>query len=186
VRKRTLAAGIGILALAAPGVSFADPGPSPGDLAAVDVYRESLPTSGGSVVIDPGPERLAPLPKRVEERLERAGERGAVLERVARSSAFGAPQRRLPPRRDRRTPASAPDLEAGHRNTVAATADVLGETRLVVLAAVLGALTIAAVGLRLAAWSRRRSEGAATTKAGKQIRSHDGDLILTGGPDGPR
>ena len=101
----TLLAGLAVL-LGLPTHASAEPRP-PGDIAAIAVYVETLPTSTGAVVAgkepsSSGSEQLsgsipASLPAPVVAALEEAGgEDAEALERVATSPELGAPERVVP------------------------------------------------------------------------------------------
>jgi len=84
-----IAAGV-VPALAAAGGS---PPPRPKD-AAVAQYVEAIPTSGGDVPA--GATGTRPLPAQLSKTIERlGGDEAPALEKVARSAAYGAPQRQL-------------------------------------------------------------------------------------------
>jgi hypothetical protein len=75
--------------------------PPPGDIAAIAVYVETMPTSTGGVVA--GKQPAAPvgsepveLAAPAEAALAEAGEDAAVLKRVATAPELGAPQHVLP------------------------------------------------------------------------------------------
>jgi hypothetical protein len=134
-------------ALSAPAASADDSSPDPpSGSSAVDVYRESVPTSSGPRVVDSSVARTVRLGVTVERRLRREGGRDTpTLERIATSSELGAPARRLVPgmaRQSSSLPAGwAPSglLQAGR--------DVLG-LRAVVLAVVLAAGSVWAIVAR--------------------------------------
>jgi hypothetical protein len=75
----------------------------PGDVAAVDVYREVLPTAAGPVVVTARNETFGPLQPNARSALRSAGSAAPPLERAARSSLYGAPQRPSATRAQRRT-----------------------------------------------------------------------------------
>ena len=89
----------GVLAWAAPALAQV-----PGDVSGVDQYVEDLPTGEGDrpagvVTGNTGGsgDSRTPLSKPARERLDAQGGRDApLLETLARSSAYGAPQRALP------------------------------------------------------------------------------------------
>ena len=65
----------------------------PGTSAAVSQYVEQIPTSSGPQATGVGKETFKPLPKRAKAKLVRqGGEDAALLEKIATSSAYGAPQ----------------------------------------------------------------------------------------------
>jgi hypothetical protein len=77
-----------------PGVAPAATPPPPEDVPAVSAYVELVPGSRGSRSPGRTKPRHSPLPKRVETALVReGGEDAALLEEVATSSAYGAPER---------------------------------------------------------------------------------------------
>ena len=66
---------------------------SPEDFSAADQYVETLPTSEGPNATKEGKEGRSKLPAKVKAKLEaQGGEDAAVLEEVATSGRFGAPQ----------------------------------------------------------------------------------------------
>ena len=75
----------------------------PDDVAAVDQYRETIPTGGGRAGVGqesqpgtPSAPPAAPLPSATRKSLyEDATDVAPVLEQVATSPAFGAPKERL-------------------------------------------------------------------------------------------
>ena len=70
--------------------------PGGGSSAAVAQYVEQLPTSSGSQAVGVGKVESKPLPRKIKQRLvAQAGADAPLLEQVATSSAFGAPQERL-------------------------------------------------------------------------------------------
>ena len=71
--------------------------PRPGDVSAVDVYRESIPTSGGARPVGSGSSSGIPLSPTARANLEAVGSRGTELKRVATSPKLGAPTTRLRP-----------------------------------------------------------------------------------------
>jgi hypothetical protein len=170
-RQATVVAFVALLgATAAPSGAAA---PDPLDAAAVDVYRETLPTARGAVVAG-GRETLAPLPPQAVRRLRQAGPSAAPLERVARSSMFGAPapESRLdsvPP-----TSATGDDWspEAGASAVVeAARGDRVGLLGLVLLLVTAG-LTVVRLRRSTAA---RRAEG----------QHREPSMVLPGPDDAP-
>lgn len=65
----------------------------PGTSAAVSQYVEHIPTSSGPQATGIGKERFKPLPRRAKAKLvQQGGEDAALLEKIATSSAYGAPQ----------------------------------------------------------------------------------------------
>ena len=128
---------------------FADAGPSPPpqpppDASAVDVYRESIPTSAGPRVVDSDRRgRATPLPPAVQRRLRGEGGRdAALLEHVATSAELGAPTER----RVFGTPAPRSDLPKGW---VPHGLGSLAQPRIVVLLAFLVAAAAGGIVLRL-------------------------------------
>ena len=70
--------------------------PGPCRVAAVCQYVEQIPTSSGSQATGFGKPRSTPLPPAVKESLTRkAGADAPLLEQIATSSAYGAPQKKL-------------------------------------------------------------------------------------------
>ena len=143
--KRLIAATALVVAwtLVGPRAAGAEP---PSDIAAVDIYREAIPTSVGNVVPDPEREQLAQLPSDVERRLRDAGKDGERLIRVARSSLYGAPAV------DESTRAG---LHGGRRNESASdaagpsvAASAMRTPRGIALAGLLALVTATAVAVR--------------------------------------
>src|SRR3954464_8236753 len=67
------------------------------DQSAVAQYRESIPTSSGPELTGSAATRTAPLPAAVHATITReGGSEAGLLVTVATSSAYGAPQHRLP------------------------------------------------------------------------------------------
>jgi len=65
----------------------------PGTSAAVSQYVEQIPTSSGPQATGIGKETFKPLPRRAKAKLVRqGGEDAPLLEKIATSSAYGAPQ----------------------------------------------------------------------------------------------
>jgi hypothetical protein len=111
------------------------------DQSAVAQYRESIPTSSGPELTGAAAVRTAPLPAPVHAAIAReAGRSAGLLEQVATSSAYGAPQDRLP-----ETPAGAHPGGAGAGSAITAAPGRLiasaGRSRLVGLIIVLVAVT---------------------------------------------
>jgi len=158
--------------VAALAASPSEAAPDPLDAAAVDVYRETIPTAGGAVVAH-GRETLVPLAPRALRRIRRAGAEAAPLERVARSSDLGAP----PPMRYDSVP--PPDLTenawspGGGATAVveAARGDRVGLLGLVLLLVAAG-LTV--VRLRRST-TARRAEG----------QHREPSIVLAGPDDAP-
>lgn len=70
--------------------------PGPCRVAAVCQYVEQIPTSSGSQATGFGKPRVTPLPPAVKEQLTRqAGADAPLLEQIATSSVYGAPQKKL-------------------------------------------------------------------------------------------
>jgi hypothetical protein len=93
VRVAGAASVFALLLLGAAPVRAASPPPPPlpGN-AAVDQYREGIPAGGGPVAPGATGGRSKPLPKSVQQRLERvAGANGALLSKIATSPDYGAP-----------------------------------------------------------------------------------------------
>jgi hypothetical protein len=127
--------------------------PKAEDQSAVAQYRESIPTSSGPSLEGSGATRTTPLPPPVRATITReAGRKAARLVELATSSAYGAPQERLPRISDRIRPAGA-----GTGSAIAAAPGRLlesaGRGRLLALLVVLAALT---GGAAVAAGRRRR------------------------------
>ncbi len=110
-----------VLALLAPaGAALAkDPPEKSEQYSAVSQYREMLPGAGGSSVLggDDKPQQVRPLPEQTTERVYAdGGEDARVLEEIATSSNYAAPQKALPavPKAKRAVPkSSAPHDEGG-------------------------------------------------------------------------
>ncbi len=65
----------------------------PGTSAAVSQYVEQIPTSSGPQATGIGKERFNPLPRGAKAKLvQQGGKDAALLEKIATSSAYGAPQ----------------------------------------------------------------------------------------------
>jgi MYXO-CTERM domain-containing protein len=82
-----------LLLLVADAAAAATPPPPtlPGN-AAVDQYREGIPTGGGPVAPGSGGGRSKPLSKAVQKRLQQlGGSNGKLLSKVATSRQYGAP-----------------------------------------------------------------------------------------------
>ena len=99
---------VAILAAAVAGVAFpaaARGDDAPPSNAAILQYVEQVPTSSGTSV-PRGDKRRAALPSRVREQVRaEAGADAALLEEVATSPAYGAPQRTIPaPRAENKAP----------------------------------------------------------------------------------
>jgi hypothetical protein len=128
------------------------PGPLP-DEAAIYQYREALPTGGGPVAPGPGTTRATPLLTSSQAALQADGGRDArLLERVATSSDFGAPQGPLRRPDPEARPAAAPELPPPSLSrSVEAAAGALADVpaRLVLaLALILGLTAAFAVAAR--------------------------------------
>jgi hypothetical protein len=94
--RRSVALVAGVLLLV-PGSALAKNGPgNPGSSAAVQQYVEQIPTSTGSHATGFGKTKTKPLAPAVQHRLTSEGGRDApLLQQVATSSAYGAPQETL-------------------------------------------------------------------------------------------
>lgn len=94
--RRSVALVAGLLLLV-PGSALAKNGPgNPGSSAAVQQYVEQIPTSTGSHATGFGKTKTKPLAPAVQHRLTSQGGRDApLLQQVATSSAYGAPQQTL-------------------------------------------------------------------------------------------
>jgi hypothetical protein len=108
--RRNLVAVAGALALAAvcdPAFAGDKPG-NPGSSAAVAQYVEQIPTSSGSKATGVGKVHTKPLAAKVKKKLQaEAGKDAPLLEQVATSSAYGAPQQTVAPPPPPATPAPA-------------------------------------------------------------------------------
>jgi hypothetical protein len=140
---------------AAPAVADDSSPEPPSDASAVDVYRESVPTSGGPRVVDPNRGRTVPLPSAIEERLRRdGGSEARALDRIATSADLGAPARGPRSAPVSESPATMPEGWAPH-GLWRAGRDVLelrrAQTRILVLFALLIACVVGAFALRLRA-----------------------------------
>ena len=126
------------------------------DQSAVAQYRESIPTSSGPELTGTAGARTRPLPAPVHATITReAGQSARLLVKVATSSAYGAPQDRLPG-----TSAGAhPDGAGAGSPIVAAPGRLIasaGRSRLLGLLVVLVAVSAAAA---VAAARGRRAPG---------------------------
>jgi hypothetical protein len=131
--------------------------PDPIDAAAVDVYRETIPTVGGAVVAG-GRETLVPLAPEAAQRLRRAGPSARPLERVARSSLFGAPA--PTPRLHSIPPAAPADEEWTPAIGAAAVVEASQRVRVGLLGLVLLVVTAGLTVVRLRrSTAARRAEG---------------------------
>ena len=139
--------------LSAPAAAHAER--TPPDVAAVEQYRESIPTSSGPAIVGAAPEQTYPLPPAIAERVvEKAAADAQLLERVATSTAFGAPRDAVRPEAEvPLEPVSEWTLDAGARAGASTVADARSDPRIVVLLA--ACLAIAGVGLASAL--RRRA-----------------------------
>ena len=130
--------------------------PKAEDQSAVAQYRESIPTSSGPIFGGSAATQTASIPPPVRAAIAReAGRSAELLIEVATSSAYGAPQERLP------RPSVQPRQQgvAVGSAIVAAPGRLLestGRGRLLGLLVVLAAVSAAAVW---ANWSRRREDG---------------------------
>lgn len=134
---------------------------------AVDEYVEDVPTSEGSTpVVGNKPKKRKPLSSRVTAEVHReGGEDAAVLEEVATSSAFGAPQKEINrPRREKphdantNRPAERPQVgSSGGEALAAAATATTGEnaSRLIALLIALGVISVATVATLVARQPRR-------------------------------
>jgi hypothetical protein len=70
--------------------------PQPADVAALAQYRESISTASGQTLAGAGAATTRPLDPALRLRIQRgAGKRAELLERIAGSSLYGAPQSTL-------------------------------------------------------------------------------------------
>jgi hypothetical protein len=139
---------IASLAAVYPAPASNGPPHQPPEVSAVDVYRESVPTSGGPKFLGSGSGRSTPLQPAVALRLRREGGNEArILKQIATSSAFGAPDVRLPATAKPRGPAYV-DGWAPH-GLWAATQAGLGRARILVLLGLLVGSTLAVLCVRL-------------------------------------
>lgn len=147
-----------VVALAAPTPAEAGKRPPPDQIAAVEVYREQLPTARGPRVTGERPGPGVPLAPAASNSL--SGQRGEPLKRVATSPAFGAPERRLPPPSPEKADDAAPEAAEPDEQALdaaIAVADDTGSGRLLGLA--LGLLALTAILGGVAAVRRRRTDG---------------------------
>ena len=126
------------------------------DQSAVAQYRESIPTSSGPELTGTAGARARPLPAPVHATISReAGQSAGRLVKVATSSAYGAPQDRLP-----ETSAGAHPEGAGVSSPIVAAPGRLiasaGRSRLLGLLVVLVAVS---AGAAVAAARGRRPRG---------------------------
>jgi hypothetical protein len=127
--------------------------PVPPDIAAILVYVETIPTGSGAKAVRPGAEQKAPLPPATARKLRaEAGRDARILEEIATSSQYGAPQRKLPLAHDRPEP-DGDDLSPRVLATAVTAAADVEEGRLLGLTLVLGAITAVAFGMA----ARRRA-----------------------------
>ena len=144
------------------------PGQPHGSSSAVDQYVEQVPTSEGSRPSDPrlGGGQKRSLPSAVEKELANAGGKDAkVLEEVATSSAYGAPQEklRLGAKEKRRLREAVADLRGGDdsaggvRNALAAPVSVLAEGSDARLLALAIAMALIALTTLVSAAYRQRA-----------------------------
>jgi len=137
--------------LAASGQALAEDPPSPlPPTSAIDQYVESVPTAGGGVANGFGKTRSKALPRRVGALIARDGGADAeTLGEIASSSTYGAPQKRLAPKRVVQPPRQAPDSSGAL--SAAATATGSSGSYALWLVAILVLTTVAALvtaGLR--------------------------------------
>jgi hypothetical protein len=140
----------------APAANAQERPPRPDDTAAISVYMEVVPTSGGPKALPrttPGasasPAASVPLPTRARQALRAAPRAEAEpLERIATSPQFGAPQG---PAGSAEAVAAADDEASSASSTLLRT--VLDSARLVALLAGLVLLAVAA-----ALYARRRTQ----------------------------
>lgn len=155
IRRTWAACAVAVAAIAVPAPAGAQERPRPEDIAAVEVYREQIPTAagprvtgssggvGGSAAAAPG----VPLAPAASAAVR--GRKNEPLKRVATSPAYGAPERALP----------APSADEPEERALDAAIDVAGDTgpgRLVALA--LGLLALTGLFGGLAALGRRGTE----------------------------
>src|SRR5262245_25375144 len=124
----------------------------PQDASSITQYVEAVPTAGGGQAVGVGATRSKQLPPRIERQLDQeAGASAGALRKVATSSAYGAPQKRLRPATTKRPvrPDPAEPTKAGGPSVVAAgvrAAGSGGSTRAIaLLLALMAGITIAAV-----------------------------------------
>ena len=159
-----------VAALVVVSPASADDPPPPEEVSAADAYRESVPTARGPKPTgqDSGRSTLTPA---VSARLDR-DPGSALLREVATSAAYGAPRERLrrpakPARADRNRaigPSSraaspqAPSTRVPSVNAASvALGDAVGGGRLVLLVALLLAIVLGAIALRVSAARARIS-----------------------------
>ena len=99
VRTLQIAAAIAAVAAVAAGDATAQgtPVPPPGE-SAIHEYVETMPTSRGGAIVGTAKGKGRALPKRVKKRIERTvgRKKAPVLEYIATSPAYGAPEANLP------------------------------------------------------------------------------------------
>ena len=146
----------------------------PGDVAAVDVYREEIPTATGAVVRSTGGESLAPLPPAAKRALRAAGPAAADLERVARSSLYGAPDRAFP--RSDTLAAADVDEKWTPQTGAAAVWEALRRSQIGLLSLLLALVT---GGLTVVRWRR-------STAGRRVVTGHREASIVRARPDDAR
>jgi hypothetical protein len=161
--RPTVLAGLALLTFGADdAVAQGPPAPALPSEAAVHQYREAIPTSAGPVAPEARAERTTPLPPPAARQVrELGGPDAPVLERVAISSTYGAPQQAG---RGRLDPDAAPPVAPeGRRDPdpsvtrgLEATAEAVAEGRVRIWALLLAMLLVGAV---VAVAARRQAPG---------------------------
>ena len=141
---------VGTLAFAvAPAALAAKPKPPGSGAAAVSQYVEQIPTSSGPRATGFGTREVKPLPRKIERKLVRQGGRDApLLKEIATSSTYGAPTRKLKTPKKVKLPTPKEVQQTSPTKTLSAGVSVVtdgSDTRLIVLAIVLAAISLLAV-----------------------------------------
>jgi hypothetical protein len=159
VRKVSLLgalATVGCVVFGVGGATAAGPPPAPG-LSAVWQYTEAVPTSKGAALEKGGRATPKKLPAKVATALARSGSPvDRVLRKTATSPAYGAPTGRAK-KTKRLRHATRSEQQAPRERTAAtrtSSEGFAGDTRFVVLAALMGGGLLLALAFRLLARSR--------------------------------
>ena len=142
-----------VLALPAQAFAKGPPKPPPPPTSAIDQYVESVPTASGGVANGVGKARSKALPRSVGALIERrGGTDAAALRAIATSSAYGAPQKRIAPKRIVQPRREAPD-SSGALSAAAIASGSSGSHALWLL----GILALTTVSAFVAAGLRQRA-----------------------------